>query len=126
MAPTIAQATKTKTMTITKMRATVDHGAEFWNDSCSERELQEAVDNGATGATSNPVIVATVVKNEAKALQPALDALIAANATANEDEVAWLLIEELGRKAANPGDNRQNQQKRPQEVDAKGDEQNLL
>lgn len=84
----------------TKMRLTADKGADFWNDSCDARELQEAVDNGAVGATSNPVIVFTAVKSDAKTWQPVLDELVAAHRDATEDEIAWKLIEALGRKAA--------------------------
>jgi transaldolase len=84
----------------TKMRATVDKGAEFWNDSCSVQELQEAVANGATGATSNPVIVYGVVKADPKTWQPVIDGLTVRHADATEDEIAWLLIEELGTRAA--------------------------
>ncbi len=83
-----------------RMRLTVSKGAEFWNDSCSLSELKDAVDHGATGATSNPVIVAAVVKADPKTWTPVLDALIRAHETATEDEIAWLLIEEIGRQAA--------------------------
>jgi transaldolase len=37
---------------------------EIWNDSCSCTELQYALDNGACGATTNPVIVGNVLKKE--------------------------------------------------------------
>ena len=37
---------------------------EVWNDSCSCKELQYAIDNGASGATTNPVIVGNVLKKE--------------------------------------------------------------
>jgi len=90
----------TGTAVQTRMRLTTEKGADFWNDSCSVAELQEAVDNGAVGATSNPVIVYTVVKQEPKTWQPVLDELIARHADATEDDVAWRLIEELGRRAA--------------------------
>ncbi len=83
-----------------RMRLTILRGAEFWNDSCSLTELKDAVDHGATGATSNPVIVAAVVKADPKTWNPVLDAIIRANETATEDEIAWLLIEEIGRQAA--------------------------
>lgn len=83
-----------------RMRLTILRGAEFWNDSCSPTELKDAVDHGATGATSNPVIVYGVVKADPKTWNPALDAIIEANPTSTEDEIAWLLIEEIGRRAA--------------------------
>jgi transaldolase len=34
---------------------------QYWNDSCAVPELQYAMARGAIGATSNPVIVLTVV-----------------------------------------------------------------
>jgi transaldolase len=85
---------------VSRMRLTVLRGAEFWNDSCSLTELKDAVDHGATGATSNPVIVYGVVKADPLTWNPVLDALIRANGTATEDEIAWLLIEEIGRQAS--------------------------
>jgi len=83
-----------------RMRLTVLRGAEFWNDSCSLTELKDAVEHGATGATSNPVIVAAVVKADPKTWNPVLDSILRAHPVASEDEVAWLLIEEIGRQAA--------------------------
>lgn len=83
-----------------RMRLTILRGAEFWNDSCSLSELKDAVEHGATGATSNPVIVSAVVKADPKTWNPVLDAIIRAHETATEDEIAWLLIEEIGRQAA--------------------------
>ena len=82
------------------MRLTILRGAEFWNDSCALHELKDAVDHGATGATSNPVIVFSVVKSDPKTWNPVLDAIVRAHETATEDEIAWLLIEEMGRQAA--------------------------
>jgi transaldolase len=83
-----------------RMRQTVEKGAEFWNDSCSLQELRDAVDHGATGATSNPVIVLSAFKADQKAWTPVLDGLIRAHRDRTEDEIAWLLIEEMGRQAA--------------------------
>ena len=37
---------------------------DYWNDSCAVAELAYAVERGATGATSNPVIVGEVMKKE--------------------------------------------------------------
>ena len=87
-------------MTDSRMRLTIERGAEFWNDSCALHELRDAVAHGATGATSNPVIVSAAVKGDPKTWTPVLDEVIRANATSNEDEIAWLLIAEMGRQAA--------------------------
>lgn len=83
-----------------KMQQTADLGTEFWNDSCALNELTEAIENGATGATSNPVIVLNAVKGDLKTWTPVIDQLARDNVHATEDELAWLLIEELGRRAA--------------------------
>ncbi len=82
------------------MRLTILKGAEFWNDSCALHELREAVEEGATGATSNPVIVYSVVKSDPSTWTSVLDTIIGTHGDRTEDEIAWLLIEEIGRQAA--------------------------
>ncbi|HEX4923474.1 MAG TPA: transaldolase family protein [Bdellovibrionales bacterium] len=84
----------------TKMQQTAELGTEFWNDSCALNELADAIENGAVGATSNPVIVLNAVKSDAKTWTPVIDQLVRDNRHATEDEIAWMLIEELGRRAA--------------------------
>lgn len=85
---------------MSRMKATIDKGVEFWNDSCAPAELSDAVAHGAAGATSNPVIVFAAIKADPKTWTPVLDGLIAARPQALEDEIAWSLIEALGVKAA--------------------------
>jgi transaldolase len=92
--------TRSETLQATKMRLTTARGADFWNDSCALNELGEAVRNGAVGATSNPVIVSTAVKSDPGTWMPVLDVLIQSMPEAGEDEVAWKLIETIGRRAA--------------------------
>ncbi|RPH34686.1 transaldolase, partial [bacterium] len=87
-------------MTKTKMQLTGEAGTDFWNDSCSVKELSEAVAQGAVGATSNPVIVFNVVKQETDQWMGILDQLIALHSEATEDEIAWKLIEHIACKAA--------------------------
>ena len=72
----------------------------LWNDSASEAELSYAIDNGAVGATCNPVIVLTVVRQELSRWQPRLVQLVDENPAATEDEVGWLLVEEVSKNAA--------------------------
>lgn len=72
----------------------------FFNDSCATRELQYAIDRGATGATSNPVICLSVLKAEADRWQPRIAELAAANPTWHERTLAWALYQEMGAKAA--------------------------
>jgi len=87
-------------MSLTPLQKTKDLGTNFWNDSCDPEELSEAVKAGATGATSNPVIVHTVVKSHKAQLIPVLKNLIKEFPRATEDEIAWQLIGRLGVDAA--------------------------
>jgi transaldolase len=82
------------------MRLTAEQGVQFWNDSCAPNELSEAVAHGAVGATSNPVIVFTAVKQDPATSMALIDRLVADNPEEGEEEIAWRLIEELGRRAA--------------------------
>lgn len=75
-------------------------GADWWNDSGVPAELGEAVALGATGGTSNPVIVYQTVKANPDLCLPPLDKLIADNPYATEDELTWKLIAVLGRESA--------------------------
>ncbi len=72
----------------------------LWNDSCSVSELSSSIADGAVGATCNPVIVLGVLKNEMDVWMESIQKLINENPTATEDELAWLLIEEMSIKAA--------------------------
>ncbi len=83
-----------------KMQQTLDAGTEFWNDSCSFRELSEAVAEGAVGATSNPVIVNTVVRQEPDLWLEPLDAIIRDHPHDTEADIAWELISHVGARAA--------------------------
>jgi transaldolase len=69
---------------------------DYWNDSCASAELEYAVSRGATGATSNPVIVGEVMKKERDRWVPRVRELAAANRRWSEVEVTWALIEEMG------------------------------
>ena len=82
-----------------KMQQTIAVGADFWNDSCDLRELGHAVQEGAVGATSNPVIVATAIKSDQATWVPVLDALVSDFPHDTEDDIAWKLIEAVGRRA---------------------------
>lgn len=73
---------------------------EYWNDSCDIAELSYAINNGAVGATTNPVIVAAVLKKGFKDWEPELKEIIASYPHYTEDEIAWVLIERMGIKAA--------------------------
>jgi len=68
---------------------------DFWNDSCSISELTYALEYGAVGATTNPVIVKDVLKKEMDSYKPRIVELFREMPTASEDDVAWKLNEEM-------------------------------
>ena len=74
---------------------TLTSPTEFWNDSCSTSELTEAISHGATGGTSNPIIVGQVLKAEMDTWRPRIVELIKKNPTASEDFIAWRIMEEI-------------------------------
>jgi len=82
------------------MQAMSALGARWWNDSCDLKELSHAVELGAVGATSNPVIVKTVVEQDAERWLPEIAKIARDNPSDIEDEIAWKLIEEIGRQAS--------------------------
>ena len=84
----------------TKMQQTTDCGSDWWNDSNDHVELQHAFDEGAVGATSNPVITFQSVKNHSDLWMPVIDEMILENQQASEDEILWMLIDSVGKKAA--------------------------
>lgn len=84
----------------TPMQETANLGCGFWNDSCALNELQSAIENGATGATSNPVIVLNAIKGDLKTWGPVIQKIVQDFSDHSEDEIAWKLIEHLGQSAA--------------------------
>ena len=83
------------------MQQTSELGSDWWNDSNDHEELQHAVNEGAVGATSNPVITCAAVKNHPDIWLPVIDKMIESNSTGSEDDILWNLIDEVGKKAAN-------------------------
>jgi len=68
---------------------------DFWNDSCSIPELTYALEYGAVGATTNPVIVGEVLKKDMKAYEDRIKELIREMGDATEDDITWKLNEEM-------------------------------
>jgi transaldolase len=67
----------------------------LWNDSPSIEELTYSIDHGAVGATCNPSIVVSVLKKELALWKPSILELVASHPQATEEEIAWLLVEEM-------------------------------
>ena len=70
----------------------------LWNDSASISELQYSLENGAVGATCNPVIVISVLKKEFDVWKGRIQALANEFPIASEDEIAWHVVREMSAK----------------------------
>jgi len=73
---------------------------DVWNDSCSIEELTYAIENGAVGATTNPVIVGNVLKKEMHLWKDRIAQLVKEMPEASEVDIAWKLNEEMAIKGA--------------------------
>jgi len=82
------------------LRMTRATPTDYWNDSCAVEELDYAVARGATGATSNPVIVGEVMKKEKTHWAPRVRQIAAEHADWSEVEITWSLIEEMAARGA--------------------------
>ena len=69
---------------------------DIWMDSCGEEELEYGLKRGIVGATSNPIIVGNVIKNELNIWEKRLQELVWEMPQATEDDIAWALIYEIG------------------------------
>ncbi len=81
-------------------KMTQDTPTLLWNDSCSIDELSYSLEQGATGATCNPVIVWNVLQQEWNQWKDVINNIIHDYPAASEDDVAWKLIEAMSVKAA--------------------------
>jgi transaldolase len=72
----------------------------LWNDSASVSELKYSLENGAVGATCNPVIVVGVLKKEFDTWKGRIQSLANEFPKATEDEIAWQVVHEMSANAA--------------------------
>jgi transaldolase len=72
----------------------------LWNDSADIDELSYAIENGAVGATCNPVIAVGILKKEIAVWRPRIEALLRELPGATEDQIGWTLVEEMSVRAA--------------------------
>lgn len=77
------------------LRTATEFPTDYWNDSCNAAELAYAIDNGAVGATSNPTIVGTVMKQEWDVWAPRVAEIVAEHPDWTDQEVTWQIIEEM-------------------------------
>ena len=72
----------------------------LWNDSADLDELKYAIENGAVGATCNPVIALGILKKEISVWRPRIQDLMRERPGATEDQIGWKLVEEMSVRAA--------------------------
>ncbi|HEX3630662.1 MAG TPA: transaldolase family protein [Candidatus Dormibacteraeota bacterium] len=72
----------------------------LWNDSAALDELAYAIDQGAVGATCNPVIALGILKKDIATWRPRIESLLRERPSAGEDEIGWTLVQELSVRAA--------------------------
>ncbi|MDQ6879644.1 MAG: transaldolase family protein [Candidatus Dormibacteraeota bacterium] len=72
----------------------------LWNDSADIDELKYSIENGAVGATCNPVIALGILKKDIASWRPRIEALLRELPTATEDQIGWKLVEEMSVRAA--------------------------
>ncbi len=72
----------------------------LWNDSAAVEELTRSIEDGAVGATCNPVIVLDVLDKEMHLWEDRIHQLVQTMPSATEDEIAWRLVEEISIKGA--------------------------
>jgi transaldolase len=72
----------------------------LWNDSADIDELNYAIENGAVGATCNPVIAVGIIKKHIAEWRPRIQELLLELPGATEDQIGWKLVEEMSVRAA--------------------------
>ncbi len=72
----------------------------LWNDSAAIEELTYSIEHGAVGATCNPSIAVTVLKQELPVWKPRILELAKSFPQTTEDEIAWMVVEEMSANAA--------------------------
>jgi len=72
----------------------------LWNDSASIQELTYSIENGAVGATCNPVIVLGVLKKEMARWKQRILQLSVELPAATEDQLAWQVVREISAESA--------------------------
>jgi len=72
----------------------------LWNDSAAIKELASSIEDGAVGATCNPVIVTEVLKKEMPYWEERIRHLLQERHTATEEQIGWRVVEEMSIRAA--------------------------
>jgi len=81
-------------------RMTARGPAALWNDSADPRELAQSIAWGAVGATCNPVIAVTCIKNDHARWIARIGEIAAERPHATESQIGWQVVEEISLEAA--------------------------
>lgn len=73
---------------------------ELWCDGCEPRALARALERGATGATSNPVIVMQAIEADRPRWDELTRALVREHPSEDEEQIAWRLVSRVTREGA--------------------------
>jgi transaldolase len=74
---------------------------DFWNDSCSVDELEHALEYGAVGATTNPIIVGNVLNQDLGRYENRIIEIVNSLPEGTEDDITWKINEEMAQIGAN-------------------------
>ncbi len=72
----------------------------LWNDSAAVAELTYSIEHGAVGATCNPSIAVSVLKQELAKWKARILDLAATETSLTEDGISWRIVEEISANAA--------------------------
>ncbi|GAA4345177.1 transaldolase family protein [Microbacterium rhizosphaerae] len=81
-------------------RAAAETATSLWNDSADPDELRRSIEFGAVGATCNPVIALTAIRNHPDVWRPRLRELADEHPTWGESQLGWEAVKELSIGAA--------------------------
>ena len=73
---------------------------ELWCDGCEPRTLARSLERGATGATSNPVIVMQAIEADRGRWDEITRALVREHPSEDEEQIAWRLVSRVTREGA--------------------------
>ena len=79
---------------------TLEQPTELWNDGCEVKTLARAIEQGATGATSNPVLVLECISADEPRWSEVTRKLARDFPTETEEEIAWRLVRVAAGEAA--------------------------
>lgn len=72
----------------------------LWNDSSDLDELKQSIAFGGVGATCNPVIAYTTIKQHLDEWRPRIEAIAAEHPTWGESQIGWQAVKDMSVEAA--------------------------